>query len=226
MINLPGMAMGVIFDFNGTLLWDTELHNRAWDFFLHRYGVYLSDEEKQLKLHGRNNAQLIAELFPRDIKPQEAAELAREKELHYQQLVMDSALTLADGAIELFETLKSAKVAFTIVTASDAINVDFFFRHYALDKWFDREKVVFSDGSVRPKPFPDMCLKAMRLLGLLPEETIIFEDSDTGLLAARRSNAGKIIIVNSTGRNYPGWPYPVIRSFREVTPASLVSASS
>jgi len=28
---------GVIFDFNGTLFWDTDLHNKAWDAFLERH---------------------------------------------------------------------------------------------------------------------------------------------------------------------------------------------
>lgn len=37
---------GVIFDFNGTLFFDTHLHNRAWDIFLDRYSLMLQDVEK------------------------------------------------------------------------------------------------------------------------------------------------------------------------------------
>ena len=43
---------GVIFDFNGTLFFDTHLHNQAWDIFLKKHSFVLTDEEKNLKIHG------------------------------------------------------------------------------------------------------------------------------------------------------------------------------
>jgi len=45
---------------------------------------------------------------------------------------------------------------------------------------------------------------------------VIFEDSDTGILAAEDAGAGKIIIVNSTGRDYSHLPYSVINNFNQV----------
>lgn len=42
----------------------------------------------------------------------------------------------------------------------------------------------------RPKPAPDCFLEAMRREGCTPAETLIFEDSEIGLEAARRSGAG------------------------------------
>jgi HAD superfamily hydrolase (TIGR01509 family) len=43
-----------------------------------------------------------------------------------------------------------------------------------------------------PKPHPEMYWKAMSHEGVLPEETVIIEDSPTGLLAAHRSGANVI----------------------------------
>ena len=207
---------GVIFDFNGTLFWDTELHNRAWDGFLHTYGVHLSDEEKQQKLHGKNNFQLITDLIPQKLSREEIAHIAREKELLYHRMVTEKGLQLSEGVIPLFERLQRKSIAFTIVTASDQMNVDFYFEYLQLGRWFDKDKVIFSDGTIRPKPHPDMFLRAMEVLRVNPEETIIFEDSDTGLTAAKNSGAAKIIIVDSIGRDYSRWPFEVIRSFREI----------
>lgn len=42
------------------------------------------------------------------------------------------------------------------------------------------------------KPHPEMYWKVMSIAGVLPEETIIIEDSPTGLLAAQRSGANVI----------------------------------
>ena len=83
-----------------------------------------------------------------------------------------------------------------------------------MDQWFDKNKVVFSDGILKSKPFPDMFLKGMELLEIKPKETVIFEDSETGLESAYNTMPGKIVIVNSNNMDYSHWPYEVIRSFR------------
>ncbi|MDQ7826205.1 MAG: hypothetical protein RDV48_25605 [Candidatus Eremiobacteraeota bacterium] len=45
-----------IFDFNGTLLWDTAYHNKSHDIFLEKHNIHLTDEEKREKIHGKPNA--------------------------------------------------------------------------------------------------------------------------------------------------------------------------
>lgn len=207
------MIKGAIFDFNGTLFWDTELHNQAWDTYLGRFNINLSSEEKHLKLHGKNNFQLIHDLFDVELSNEAINKIAHEKELLYQDLVKDRKLQLADGVTEMLETLQNRKIPFTIVTASDKLNIDFFFEYLGLEKWFDRKKLVFADGSLKPKPHPDMFLKAMELLQIQASETIIFEDSETGLVAASQAKAGKIVVVDSTLRESNDWPYEVIDSF-------------
>ena len=57
--------------------------------------------------------------------------------------------------------------------------------------------IVITNEDVRnPKPHPEMYWKAMSMLDVLPEETLIIEDSPVGLLAAYRSN-GNVIRVNN-----------------------------
>lgn len=47
----------------------------------------------------------------------------------------------------------------------------------------------------RPKPDPEAFLKAMEAEGCTPSETLVFEDSEVGIEAARRSGAAYIRIV-------------------------------
>jgi HAD superfamily hydrolase (TIGR01509 family) len=54
--------------------------------------------------------------------------------------------------------------------------------------------IISGDDVERPKPYPDCFLKAMELEGVLPSETIIFEDSAVGIEAARLSGAAYSII--------------------------------
>ena len=61
-----------------------------------------------------------------------------------------------------------------------------------------------------------MFLAAAKKLELLPQDTIIFEDSVAGIEAAENAGAGKIYIVNSYGENYSRFPYDIITDFDSV----------
>lgn len=57
--------------------------------------------------------------------------------------------------------------------------------------------IVLSNNDVRNgKPHPEIYWKAMSMMGVLPEETLIIEDSPPGLLAASRSRAKYIRVAN------------------------------
>ncbi len=207
---------GVIFDFNGTLFWDTEIHNRAWDTFLLNRNICLSDNEKNRKIHGRNNRDILNDIFQTNLPENKIRELSREKEKIYRDLCMDSDMQLAPGAEQLFAFLTDRKIPFTIATASEADNVDFYFRMFRLDTYFDRLKIIHDDGKMPGKPDPLVFLKAMDTLELKGGETLIFEDSISGITAAEKAGAGKIIIVDSCSNDYSRWDYQTIKDFSEV----------
>jgi len=208
---------GAIFDFNGTLFWDTMHHNRSLDLFFEKYGVKLTQEQKFQNLHGKTNKDIFEYLFKREVSDEEALRLALEKEGMYQQLCLEGDMQLAPGAEDFFDYLKANDIPFTIATASGKENVDFYFEYLGISKWFDYDKVVYNDGTIRGKPHPDIYRKAMRVIRCNPEEVVVFEDANTGLLAAKNANAGKIIIVNSFDDDYSGWQgFQVIKHFDEV----------
>jgi len=63
--------------------------------------------------------------------------------------------------------------------------------------------VIVSNEDVKnSKPHPEMYWKAMSIMGVLPEDTFIIEDSPVGLLAAQRSRANYVRVDN---------PYDVTR---------------
>tara|TARA_R110002074_G_scaffold56627_1_gene139601 strand:- start:16715 stop:18079 length:1365 start_codon:yes stop_codon:yes gene_type:complete len=57
--------------------------------------------------------------------------------------------------------------------------------------------IVTNDDVKNPKPHPEIYWKAMSMMGCLPEETLIIEDSPQGLLSATRSKADVIRVNNS-----------------------------
>ncbi len=207
---------GVIFDFNGTLFWDTELHDRAWDTFLKNHDIFLTLEEKDQKIHGKNNRDILKGVFDRDLSKGEIELLSLEKEDIYQELCLKGTMELAPGAIDLFLFLKEGNVPFTIATAANRYNVEFYFKHLNLGAYFNPHSVVYDDGSMKSKPDPEIFVRAMQQVEVPPEEVLIFEDSVNGVAAAENSRASGIIVVESVHGRHGKWPYQVIRDFSEV----------
>lgn len=208
---------GVIFDFNGTLFWDTKLHNQAWNIFLGKRGIHLSDNDFFTTFHGKNNRDIFAKLFGRTIEGEELKQLVNEKENLYRQLCLQTDMKLAPGIPAFLDFLTEKKIPFTIATASDKINVDFYFQYLGISKWFDYDKVVYNNGKIKGKPAPEIYQIAMSAIGKKPEETVIFEDAVAGLQAAKNAKAGCIIIVDSNNDDYSDWSeYRIIHSFDEV----------
>ena len=67
-----------------------------------------------------------------------------------------------------------------------------------MGKWFDINKVVYTDGSFKGKPEPDIFLKAAKNINVDIKNCAVFEDAILGIEAAKRANASKIIAVSST----------------------------
>ena len=206
---------GLIFDFNGTLFWDTAFHDLAFDIFLEKHGVTLSDEEKRVKIHGQTNPDIMRGIFGNQITEKDIHDFSQDKEAIYRQLCMND-LKFAPGAEDLFDFLQGKGIPFTIATSAGIENVSFYFENMKLDRWFRLDKIVYNNGTFDGKPSPDVFLAAALKLNLPPLETVIFEDSIPGIEAAVSAGAGKIYIVNSYGENYSRFPYQIITNFNEV----------
>lgn len=194
------MIKGVIFDFNGTLFWDSNWHDKAWNTFTNNNSLKCrTDREKRTYMHGKGNSEILNYVFGKTLSAKEVDQFTIEKETLYRDLVLSdqSNLCLAPGATVLLEHLKLNGVPMTIATSSEKTNVDFFFKHLNLYNWFEYEKVVFDDGSIDAKPAPDIFLKASEKINTPIEQCIVLEDSLAGILAAKKAGAGRIIFVEN-----------------------------
>ncbi len=191
---------GIIFDFNGTLYWDSPLHKQAWrEYSKILRGTMFTDEEMVKHMFGRTNELIIKYLIGRQPSPEMVEKYGDEKEELYRQMCLKDKekFHLAKGAPEFLDYLKKNHIPMTIATMSDKKNVDFYVKHFHIDKWFDMDKVVYSDGKIPGKPAPDIYIIAAQKLGLKPEECIVVEDALSGITAAKDARIGKIIAICS-----------------------------
>jgi beta-phosphoglucomutase-like phosphatase (HAD superfamily) len=195
-----GKLKGVIFDFNGTLFWDSKLHEKAWRAFALEHGKkQLSDYDMKNHVHGRINHDIIQYILNKKLKPDEIQQLSDIKEKIYRKLVfMDkSFLKLAPGAEELLNYLKEIRLPMNIATSAEGSNIDFYFEYLKIDRWFEPNKIVYDDGTIKPKPAPDIYIKAAANIGIDIQDCLVAEDSLTGIMSAQNAKSARIIYVEN-----------------------------
>lgn len=195
---------GIIFDFNGTMFMDSDLHETAWLHLIKKYSSKKMTEEDILKnVHGKTNDVILRNFISQALSDEEVQKLSDEKEAYYRDSVLASAdhKEFTAGLREVLDYLKAEKIPMTIASASPKINMDFYFDYLNLGKWFDYEKMVCHTGSFPGKPAPDIFLIAAEKIGVEPENCIVIEDSYSGLQAARNAKIGTIIAIDPEEKN-------------------------
>ena len=192
----------IIFDFNGTLLSDTALHEEAWQQFVQELiGRRLTAEEFH-RIHGRTNHLIVEGILARRLTDAEAEELSERKEAIYRELVLkEDKIELIAGVTDFFDALKENGCLMNIATASPKANLDFYFDIFQLARWFDYEKVIYNDGLLASKPAPDFYVQAAVNLAADPKQMIVFEDSFVGLQGAKNAQAKQIVAVATDGNH-------------------------
>ena len=191
---------GIIFDFNGTLYWDSQLHYDAWrEFSKIIRGYEFTDLEMRDKMFGHTNEDIIEYAIGKKPSKEMVEKYGKEKEALYRKrclLDMDK-FKLAPGAVEFLDYLKENNIPRTIATMSEWDNVEFYIKEFKLEKWFDLDKIVYSNGKIPGKPAPDIYQIAAQNIDVQPEECIVVEDAISGIDSAAAAGIGKIIAIAS-----------------------------
>lgn len=187
---------GIIFDFNGVILLDSEWQEQAWkQASAEIRGYPLTTEEMQTYVHGRRNKDTFEYLLGKEVDAEETLQLIQIKENIYRDICLSKKeeFKLSPGTEQLLDWIVSENISHTIATASEITNVNFFIKHLKLDKWFDKNLIVYDDGMLPGKPEPDIYLLAAKKINSSPKSCIVLEDSKSGIESARRAGIGKII---------------------------------
>ena len=198
---------GILFDFNGTLFFDSDLHMEAFRQVFPLYGLPVpTDDFMADRCFGRTNETIFKENINPNATKADIDEFELRKESVYHKLCLDlpERFRLVDGAEELLDELKARGIPFCLATGSNLLNLNFYIKHMKLDRWFTSENTVYDDGTYPGKPAPDIYRLAAGKLSLDPSDCLVFEDGTSGIISARRAGAGAVI-----GVYEPTMPSPI-----------------
>jgi HAD superfamily hydrolase (TIGR01509 family) len=192
------MSKLIIFDLDGVLVEAKEIHFDALNLALkdidEKFVISWEDHLKTydgLKTYDKLNLLSKYKGLPLD-------KTILDKIFHSKQEYTLNALSNLGRNpkfISLFEQLKANGYIIACCSNSVEKTVNLSLTNLGIINYFD---LILSNESVKySKPHPEIYWKAMSYFGALPSETLIVEDSPTGLTAAFKSGA-KVLRVKNT----------------------------
>jgi len=191
------MTKLIIFDLDGVLVEAKEIHFKTLNQALWEIGQsnkYVISEAEHLSTYdGLKTNQKLDMLTKSKGLPKDVHEHVWNRKQHLT-IEAISGLQPDLQKIELFKELRDR--GYKLACASNSIrrSVLVMLAKIGIIEFMD---LIISNEDVKnSKPHPEMYWKAMSMMGCLPEETLIVEDSPHGLLAASRSRANVLRVDN------------------------------
>ena len=192
------MIKFIVFDLDGVLVEAKGIHfdalNEAlgeqyiieWNEHLGKYDGLKTNQKLEMLTKEKG---LPTELYKTIWEKKQKLTLEKLSNLEPSQQLIDCMNQLVDEGYKL--AVCSNSIRRTVLTVLSKLGII---------EYFD---LILSNEDVKAsKPHPEIYWKAMSMLGVLPEETLIIEDSPFGLLAASRSKASVMRVVSPKEISY------------------------
>ena len=180
-----------IFDLDGVIVDTAKYHFLAWKKIANELGIGFTHENNEL-LKGVSRVRsldIILELG--EIKASQEDKnkwLVQKNEEYLSYLVDMDESEILQGVMPVLKFLKEHNQLIALGSASK--NARPILKKTGIISYFDA--IVDGNDVSNAKPDPEVFLIAAKLLGISPENSIVFEDSVAGIQAA---NIGKMISV-------------------------------
>lgn len=178
----------IIFDLDGVLVKAKEIHYNTFNEALREIGEeYVVSEMEHISIYDGLKTKQKLELLTKNkgLHPSKHEYIWDRK----QELTIDAISKLEPDLqkIELFKELRNKGYKLAVASNSIRRSVLVMLAKIGIIEYMDL--IISNEDVGNAKPHPEMYWKTMSMMSVLPEETLIVEDSPHGLLAASRSRA-------------------------------------
>ncbi|HHW73438.1 MAG TPA: beta-phosphoglucomutase [Firmicutes bacterium] len=172
-----------IFDLDGVICDTAKYHYLAWKRLAQELGFDFTEKDNE-RLKGvsrMRSLEILLEVGGLEKTEEEKAKLAEKKNTWYVEYIlqMDSS-ELLPGVLDFLEELKENEVKLALGSASK--NARTILQRLGITPLFDA--IVDGNLVTKAKPDPEVFTLGAELLGIPPENAVVFEDAQAGIEAA------------------------------------------
>jgi HAD superfamily hydrolase (TIGR01509 family) len=196
---LPPDTQLVIFDCDGVLVDSEPIANRVMAEALSDQGWPMSGDAAMARFKGGHMHQVHAAL-----ETHLGLETSRDWIVQFDADVAQAleSVQAVDGIRALIDRVHESGRDSCVASQGPHAKMAVTLRAAGLAELFTGR--IFSSTDVaRPKPAPDLFLHAARSCGVTPAQTVVIEDSATGVTAARAAGMG-VFYLNALGQTLDG----------------------
>jgi beta-phosphoglucomutase len=192
------MKKAVIFDMDGVICHTNPYHSLAFREFFGKRNMFPTEEEFELHMYGKSNSYIMSHFFGRKIMGEELLDLENEKESLFREIYRDKVDAIS-GFQEFFQQLKNNKFLTGVATSAPFANLQMIAGTLSLlDKM---ESVMASEDVTKHKPDPEIYIKSAANLQVEPDFCVVFEDSFSGVTAAKNAGMKVVGVLSSHSRS-------------------------
>jgi len=190
---------------DGVIAHTNPYHTQAFQVFFERHGVPYTLAEFEDHMYGKHNSYIMRYFFKRPILGEELLELEGEKEGLFREIYAGHVEAMP-GFEDFIAALRDAGFKIGVATSAPRANLDLIVDSLGIRPFL--ASVLASEDVSAHKPNPEVYLKSMANLGVIAANSLVFEDSASGVQAGISAGAKVVGVLSSHAADeLPGCAY-------------------
>ena len=209
------MLKGIIFDMDGVLINSEPFHYQVWKEALKKSGINLDYEIYKPCIGSTVQVlmQILHEHYGVDEKDDSLS--LEVKNLKQEMIEKQGYPPLIPYVKDMLERFHEAGYQMAVASSSPQEYIENVTSYWGISSYF--QVLVSGEHVEHPKPAPDIFLKTADILGLLPEECLVIEDSENGCRAAKAAGMTCMAYYNpDSGKQNLQTASVVVEGFEEI----------
>ncbi len=194
------MIKAVIFDMDGVIIDSEPLWEKATKIYFEQLGKKFPTDKSfshfiDINFRGRRQKEVVT-ILKKKFGIQGSFKSIMKIRMKILLDVFDRELKLVPGVLPLIKKFHIHKIPMVVASSSPQLVINYAIKKFKIREYF--KKIISGDNAKRSKPAPDIFIKsAEEFKKIKPSETLVIEDSYSGVLAAKRAGMKCLAIHHS-----------------------------
>ena len=171
-----------LFDLDGTLVLTDDIYFNVWKMILNNYKINLTEDIFKNYIQGNSDSFVLRKLIPNKYE-EILSSISNIKDKLFLENI--DKIKIIDGCVDFIKNIKQNGHKIAIVTNCNRSVAERILQVTNVDVLIDT--LIIGGECTRSKPYPDPYLSAIKFFNSINKQSIVFEDSKTGIQSGKNT---------------------------------------